>query len=68
MREWRRTVAKGKGVPAYVILHDRTLEEICLHRPSTIGELLEISGIGARKAEFYRREILSLLAAFSGTR
>jgi ATP-dependent DNA helicase RecQ len=68
MREWRRTVAKGKGVPAYVILHDSTLEEICLRRPSTIGELLEISGIGARKAEFYGREILSLLAAFAGAR
>jgi ATP-dependent DNA helicase RecQ len=68
MREWRRTVAKGKGVPAYVILHDSTLEEICLRRPSTIDELLQISGIGARKAESYGREILSVLAAFPGAR
>ena len=65
MREWRRTVAKDKGVPAYVILHDSTLEEICLRRPSTIDELLAISGIGARKAEFYGREILARLTAFS---
>ncbi len=64
MREWRRGVAKGKGLPAYVILHDSTLEEICRRVPSTIDELLEIPGIGARKAEAYGREILSVVAAF----
>jgi ATP-dependent DNA helicase RecQ len=68
MREWRRTVAKGNGVPAYVILHDSTLEEICRRVPSTIDELLEIPGIGARKAEAYGRQILSVLAAFAGAR
>ena len=68
MREWRRTVAKGNGVPAYVILHDSTLEEICRRRPASIGDLLEIPGIGARKAETYGREILSVLAAFAGPR
>lgn len=68
MREWRRAVAKGNGVPAYVILHDTTLEEICRRVPSTIGELLEIPGIGARKAEAYGREILSVVAAFPALR
>jgi len=68
MREWRRTVAKGSGVPAYVILHDSTLEEICRRRPASIEGLLEIPGIGARKAETYGREILSVLAAFARPR
>jgi len=68
MRDWRRMVAKGTGVPAYVILHDSTLEEICHRRPTSIEELLEIPGIGTRKAETYGREILSLLAAFDGGR
>ncbi len=67
MREWRRAMAKGKGVPAYVILHDSTLEEICRRRPATIEGLLEIPGIGTRKAETYGREILSVVAAFPGS-
>ena len=62
LREWRRTTAKTNGVPAYVILHDSTLEEICRRRPATVEALLEIPGIGARKAETYGRDILSLLA------
>jgi ATP-dependent DNA helicase RecQ len=67
MREWRRTVAKRNSVPAYVIMHDSTLEQICRRRPSSTRELLEISGIGIRKAELYSREILAELAAFSRT-
>ena len=65
MREWRRVTAKRSGMPAYVILHDSTLEEICRRRPSSITELLEIHGIGIRKAELYGSEILSALGAYS---
>jgi len=68
VREWRRTVAKTNGVPAYVILHDSTLDEICRRVPRTVEELLEIPGIGKRKAETYGREILSLLATFADVR
>ena len=64
MREWRRTVAKRDGMPAYIIMHDSTLEEICRRRPSTVNELLGVSGIGIRKAELYARDIFSALAAY----
>jgi ATP-dependent DNA helicase RecQ len=64
MREWRRVVAKRAGMPAYVILHDSTLEEICRRRPASTTELLEIHGIGVRKAELYGSEILSALEAY----
>src|SRR6266852_5579404 len=63
MREWRRVTAKRNGVPAYVILHDSTMEEICSRRPSSTRELLEISGIGIRKAELYGVEIFAALQA-----
>ena len=64
MREWRRAVAKRNGVPAYVILHDSTLEEICRRVPSSLNQLLEISGIGIRKAELYGRDIFAVLEAY----
>ena len=41
LREWRRTTAKEQGVPAFVVLHDTTLEEICLRQPSSIADLSE---------------------------
>jgi ATP-dependent DNA helicase RecQ len=46
-------------------MHDSTLEEICRRRPSSTMELLEINGIGVRKAELYGSDILSALGAYS---
>jgi ATP-dependent DNA helicase RecQ len=64
LREWRRTTAKEQGVPAYVVLHDSSLEEICRMRPQSCSELLQISGIGERKAAAFGQEILDAMSRF----
>jgi len=64
LREWRRNIAKERGMPAYVVLHDTTLEEICKVQPSSIRELLTITGIGERKADTYGQEILTVLQKY----
>ncbi len=64
LREWRRIMAKEKNVPAYIVLHDSSLEEICRRQPKFFAELLEIPGIGERKAELYGQEILDALGKF----
>ncbi len=66
VREWRRKTAKEQGMPAYVVLHDTTLEEICRIRPSSITQLRTITGIGERKAATYGQEILAALQRYSG--
>jgi len=65
LREWRRTTAKEQGVPAYVVLHDSSLEEICRMQPKVLAELLQITGIGERKAAAFGRQILDALLRFS---
>jgi ATP-dependent DNA helicase RecQ len=64
LREWRRETANEQNVPAYVVMHDTTLDEICRARPGSIGALLHIAGIGERKAELYGRQILDALKRF----
>jgi ATP-dependent DNA helicase RecQ len=66
LREWRRETASEQNVPAFVVMHDTTLDEICRVRPSSIGGLLQITGIGERKAELYGRQILDALKRFGG--
>jgi ATP-dependent DNA helicase RecQ len=69
LRQWRRDIAREKKVPAFVVLHDSTLEELCRRRPGTIAELMQVSGIGERKAEVYGAELLQALRNFAaGTR
>jgi ATP-dependent DNA helicase RecQ len=65
LREWRRTVAQERKVPAYVVLHDTTLEEICRIKPKFFAELRQITGIGERKAEMFGQELLDALARFA---
>jgi ATP-dependent DNA helicase RecQ len=64
LREWRRVTANEQNVPAYVVMHDTTLDEVCRARPGSIGGLLQITGIGERKAELYGQQILYALKRF----
>jgi ATP-dependent DNA helicase RecQ len=64
LREWRRETAKQQNTPAFVVLHDTTLDEICRRNPHSIAELLDISGIGERKAELYGAQVLAALRRF----
>ncbi|HSR09718.1 MAG TPA: HRDC domain-containing protein, partial [Bryobacteraceae bacterium] len=62
LRAWRRELAKLQGMPPYVILHDATIDALCRQRPRDMTELLEVPGIGERKAERFGVRILELIA------
>jgi superfamily II DNA helicase RecQ len=62
IREWRAGEAKRLRVPAYVVMHDRTLAALAQARPKNLRELLLIDGIGPAKAERFGAEILRLCA------
>jgi ATP-dependent DNA helicase RecQ len=64
LREWRRSMARENKVPAYIILHDSTLEELCRRRPRNIAELKQVPGIGEKKADVYGAEIMQALRNF----
>jgi superfamily II DNA helicase RecQ len=68
-RTHARVAARNRqtqGVPAFVILDDSTLEELCRLRPTTADHLLNIRGIGPKKAELYSSEILAAMQDFKG--
>jgi ATP-dependent DNA helicase RecQ len=64
LRQWRREVAKRQNTPAFIVMHDTTLDALCVKQPRTIAELRGIPGIGERKIELYGQEILEALARF----
>ncbi len=63
LRAWRSETARKLGMPAYVVLHDATLEGIAASRPSTLNELRGISGIGDKKLERYGSALITLVAS-----
>jgi len=69
LREWRRATAKEQGVPAFVVMHDTSLDELCRRRPRTMSQLLAVPGFGERKSEMYGQKIFDAFARFgSGSR
>ena len=63
LRSWRTSTAREHGVPAYVILHDATLEGIAAARPTTRSQLRAVPGIGDMKLERYGEALLGLVRA-----
>ncbi|WP_347351915.1 ATP-dependent DNA helicase UvrD2 [Intrasporangium sp.] len=61
LRDWRLTVSRAAGVPAYVVFTDATLTAIAEREPATEAELSAISGVGVRKLAAYGADVLALL-------
>jgi ATP-dependent DNA helicase RecQ len=64
LRQWRSTVANQEDVPAFVVMHDTSLAEICRKRPTSLAEIRGVSGFGERKTERYGQQILDALERF----
>ena len=64
LREWRREISRREGIPAFMVLHDRGLEELCRKQPRTAAALLHVAGIGEKKAQIYGQTILEALDRF----
>jgi ATP-dependent DNA helicase RecQ len=62
LRAWRSRRAREDGVPAFVVLHDTTLNELAMRRPESSAELAAVKGLGPAKLERYGSELLAVLA------
>lgn len=60
LKAWRRSSAESQKVPAFVILHDKTLKQIASLKPKTDAELLSVDGIGKVKLGKYGAAILEI--------
>ncbi len=63
LREWRGKVAREKRLPAYTVLHNRTMVAVAAARPADRNQLLAIPGIGPTTVKRYGGELLRIVAA-----
>ncbi|MFT4275941.1 MAG: DNA helicase RecQ [Rhodopseudomonas sp.] len=61
LKAWRSEVAKARGVPAYVVLHDATIDGLAATKPRTLDEMRGIPGIGDKKLEHYGAALLAVI-------
>jgi ATP-dependent DNA helicase RecQ len=64
LQEWRRETARKQGVPAFAVMHDATLDDLCLVEPQTLAQLRQVPGFGRKKIETFGEQILEALRRF----
>lgn len=61
LKEFRREEARKRSVPAYVVFHDATLNELASRKPVNVNALAEVSGLGPKKIELYGDKLIEIL-------
>ncbi len=61
LRAVRKRLSKEEGLPEFMILSNKVLERLCIHRPQNNAEAEKIPGIGSVKVAKYFPSFLPLL-------
>jgi ATP-dependent DNA helicase RecQ len=62
LADLRFELARAQGVPAFYIFSNATLEDMCVRKPRTHAEFLEVSGVGEAKLQRYGDTFLGCIA------
>lgn len=65
LKQVRLVLATKQNVPAYIVFNDASLVDMCKKLPKTTDEFLEVSGVGAKKAELYGEIFMSTIKKYT---
>ena len=58
----RLSIARDRGVPAFVVFHDRTLQDMVRRRPKSLDAFAEVHGVGAAKLQKFAAPFVDLIS------
>lgn len=61
LRELRRAIAMGKGLPAYMVFGDAALRDMARLKPLTPADFLNVRGVGEKKRDLYGSDFLRVI-------
>ena len=61
LRSWRTETSRALGVPPYMILNDKTLQQLAEKMPLNTDELQEVYGMGPLKIAKFGGDVLDLV-------
>lgn len=67
LRKLRSSIARKKGVPAYIVFGDAALRDMARVRPSDHARLLEVKGVGEKKSQQYGDAVLTTIEDYCRT-
>ena len=67
LRKLRSTLARKRGVPAYIVFGDAALRDMARRRPSNFIRLLDVKGVGEKKSRQYGEAVLDTIRIYCQT-
>jgi len=67
LKQWRLAKARDMNVPAYVVLTDKSIEEIAASKPTTLSLLEQVEGIGGKRLENYGDDLIVVIQDYLRT-
>jgi ATP-dependent DNA helicase RecQ len=64
LKTLRRTIAKERDLPPYVIFQDPSLEEMATTYPTTKEEMAQVNGVGMGKVNKFGKEFLDVIKKY----
>ncbi|HKR05118.1 MAG TPA: DNA helicase RecQ [Bacteroidia bacterium] len=64
LKDLRKTLAKQKNLPPFVIFQDPSLEEMAIQYPITMDEMKNITGVGSGKALKYGKPFIEMIEKY----
>lgn len=61
LRDWRKKYATENDIAAFIVFSNKTLIDLANKNPASLGELLNIYGMGPQKTEAFGADILAEL-------
>ena len=62
LKKWRTMLSSELGIPAYMVMHDRTIIDISVSKPLCSEDLENIYGMGYTKIKKYGEDILRIVS------
>ena len=64
LKDLRKTIARKKNIPPFVIFQDPSLEDMAAHYPISMDEMANVSGVSKGKAIRYAKPFIELIAEY----
>lgn len=62
LRDWRRSFAQSRDIPAFLVFSNKTLQDLAAKEPQSLTDLESIYGLGPQKIEWFGEALLKCLS------
>lgn len=63
IRDWRKSYAKERDIPAFIVFSDKTMRDLVLRRPTSVDQLSRVYGLGPKKIDQFGKELVELMGS-----